>query len=120
MCALAVSYDLRVIDTGVRGQVSFYPGKNPGYTMTTYGVRCFFTKQRWRVSPVLDIGADYLYRSLNEHRESGWIFIYGIGMVINIPAESIRVSPTFYYEGATDGARHGGFLGIKLGIAYEF
>ena len=88
--------------------------------MSTYGVRCFFTKHRWRVAPVLDIGTDYVYRSLNGQKESGWAFVYGIGMVINIPAESMRVFPTFFYEGITDGARHGGFLGMKLGIAYEF
>lgn len=120
MCAIVVTHDLRIIDAGVRGQVGYYPGRNPGYTMTTYGVHWFITKHAWRVSPVLDIGADYTYRSLHGNSEKGWALIYGIGMVINIPAQRMRVYPTFFYEGITDGARHGGFIGMKLGVAYEF
>jgi len=120
VCALMVTHDLRIIDTGLRGQVGFYPGKNPAYSMTTYGVRWYVTKHAWRVSPVVEVGSDYVYRSIDDDKEQGLTLTYGLGLAINIPLEKMRVYPTFFYEGITDLKRHGGFLGMKLGIAYEF
>jgi hypothetical protein len=120
VCALVVSHDLRILDTGVRGNIGYYPGKNRAYSLSTYGVRVYATKHTWRVAPILDLGVDYVYRTIDNDQEKGPAFTYGLGLVINIPLERMRVYPAFFYEGITDFARHGGFLGMKLGIAYAF
>jgi hypothetical protein len=100
--AVAVSHDLGFIDTGVRGQIAWYQGDNEAYSMTSYGVRWFVTNYEWRVAPVVDIGADYIVRAINNVREHGSAMTYGLGLVVNIPAERLRVSPVFFYAGITD------------------
>ena len=117
--SLAASRNLGFVDAGVRSQVGYYQGENRAYSLATYGIRLFFTRHSWRVAPVLDIGADYVKRSINDIGEQGIAMTYGIGFTINIPSERMRVSPVFFYEGITDVKRHGGFIGLKLGVAYE-
>jgi hypothetical protein len=118
--ALAVSRDLGFVDTGLRGQAGWFQGENEAYGLATYGMRWFFTKNAWRVAPVLDIGIDYVQRSINGYKEQGPAMTYGLGIAINIPSERMRVSPVFFYEGITDIKRQGGFIGMKLGVAYAF
>lgn len=120
MFALVLSRDLGLVDTGLRGQSGWYQGENEAYSLATYGARWFITKHAWRVAPVLDIGVDYVQRSINSNKEQGPAMTYGLGFAINIPSGQMRVSPVFFYEGITDSKRHGGFIGMKLGIAYAF
>ena len=120
VCAFVVSYDLHVFDTGAQARIGYYPGKHTAYNLSTYGMRVYFTKHAWRVAPIVDLGVDYVYRTIDESQEKGPAFTYGFGLVVNIPLERMRVYPVFFYEGITDIARHGGFLGMKLGITYEF
>jgi hypothetical protein len=119
MCAILASHDLGILDTGLRCQVGYYQGDNEAYNLVTYGVRLYFAKHAWRVSPVFDIGIDYVDRSIGNAEEKGPAMTYGLGLAINIPSERMRVYPLFFYEGITDIKRHGGFLGLKLGVVYD-
>ena len=113
------SHDLRLIDVGLSLQVGYYQGKHEAYALSTYGARVQFSKHAWRVAPIVEIGADYMGRMIKNSSEYGSAFTYSLGIAFNIPADRLRVYPKFYYEGITDIETHAGFLGMRLGIAYE-
>jgi len=106
-------------DVALSFQTSFYAGDNERYAMNSYGMRLGWSKNAWRFSPVIEIGGDYLNRSIGDASESGYAFTYGIGLLWNLKKEKLRFYPKVYYEGLTDLKVHGGFIGFKLGFAYE-
>jgi len=116
---VSLSNDLGVVGLSLALQGSFYQGKNPGYSLGSYGARFEFTKHNWRFTPVIELGSDYIYRELNQLKESGFTLSYGIGFQLKFRYESIRVYPEFLYDGLTDFSTQAGFLGIRLGIGYE-
>ena len=95
-------------------------GEHTGYTLNTYGVRTWFVKQSWRFSPEISFGVDYVHRTLAQAGETGYAFTYGLGMLINFRYNVLRLYPKIFYEGMTDFRDSGGFVGIGLGVAYEF
>ncbi|KPJ73797.1 hypothetical protein AMJ52_03070 [candidate division TA06 bacterium DG_78] len=58
-------------------------------------------------------------RNLNTAKESGYVFTYGIGLVINFTVDRLRIYPKLCYDGITDFKEHAGFIGMKIGIAYD-
>lgn len=106
-------------DVALSFQTTFYAGDNERYSMNSYGMRLGWSKNAWRFSPVIEIGGDYLNRSIGDASESGYAFTYGIGLLWNLKKEKLRFYPKVYYEGLTDLKEHGGFVGFKLGFAYE-
>jgi len=100
-------------------QGSFIPGKNPGYSFTSYGARLGLHKENWRISPVLDAGLDYCLRKAGQATESGFTMGYGLGLMIKFRYESLRMYPKFSYDGVSDLALQGGFFTFKLGMLYE-
>jgi hypothetical protein len=98
---------------------SFIPGKNPGYSFTSYGGKLGLHKDNWRISPVLDAGFDYCLRKLDKAAEKGFALSYGLGIMVRFRYESLRIYPKFSYEGVTDVAAQGGFFTFKLRILYE-
>jgi hypothetical protein len=87
--------------------------------MNSYGLRLGVSKNAWFISPVVELGVDYLTRSLGGGSESGFAFDYMIGALWNMRKEKLRFYPKVYYEGMTDLKEHGGFIGFKMGFAYE-
>ncbi len=106
-------------DVALSFQTAFYTGDNRQYALNAYGVRLGLSKNTWRFSPVAEIGVDYLTRSIGNTSESGYAFTYTLGLLWNLEKEKLRFYPKVYYEGMTDFKEHGGFIGFKVGFAYE-
>ncbi len=117
--SLFVNQHWRVTDVTLSIGTVFHTGDNPSYSLDTYGLRCGFSKNNWRFSPIIEFGTDYLRRTIHDAKEFDYVFIYTIGLVINFHHEKLRLYPKFYYDGITDFKEHGGFIGAKLGIGYE-
>ncbi len=100
--------------------IASHHGEHDGYTLNTYGVRSWFVKQSWRFSPEVSIGVDYVHRTLAQATETGYAFTYSIGMLLNFRYNVMRLYPKVFYEGVTDFRDSGGFIGIALGVGYEF
>ncbi len=98
----------------------YYQGKNSSYVFNIYGIGIQFTKSGWRFAPFMEAGVDYISRELNKNKEWGIGAFYSFGFLINFNYESVNIYPAFYYTGVTDIRLHSGFLGVKLGIGYEF
>ncbi len=99
---------------------TYYRGKNPGYTVSSYGVGLLIQKSNWRFAPFVASGVSYVARELNKNKEWSVIFDYAGGFVVNFYYETIRIYPGLYYAGMTDFKTHAGSIGIKMGIGYEF
>lgn len=99
---------------------SYYPGKNPGYSFSSYGITLLIKKMNWRISPFVEFGGDYVSRELNKNKEWGTGFHYTTGFLINFYYEAINIYPMFYYSGITDFRATIGSIGINLGIGYDF
>ncbi|MEO0160671.1 MAG: hypothetical protein ABIL39_01140 [candidate division WOR-3 bacterium] len=99
---------------------SYYYGRNPGYSLRTYGVRLMGYKVFRSISPYLETGIDYIKRTLEKNSEWGFGFEYAIGFLINFNYENITFYPAFYYDGVTDFKSHAGSAGVKLGLKYEW
>jgi hypothetical protein len=95
-------------------------GEHTGYSLNTYGLRAWFVKQSWRFTPEISVGVDYMHRILAQAGETGYAFTYGLGMLINFRYDVLRLYPKIFYEGMTDFRDSGGFVGIGLGVGYEF
>lgn len=117
--ALFVGRDFKIINTTLAFETIFYRGENAGYSFTTTGIRFEMSQRNWRFSPVIGCGADYVTRSINKNRESGFAFNYRIGLLINFFINRLRIYPKFCYEGITDSQEQAGFFNIKLGLDYE-
>lgn len=114
-----VNRHYRIADVTFSIGTVFYSGDNTGYSLNSYGLRCGFSKNNWKFSPVIEFGADYVNRKINSAKESGYAFNYIIGLMINFHSNKLRIYPKFYYEGITDFKIQAGFIGAKLGIGYE-
>jgi hypothetical protein len=108
------------VDIQLGMQITSCRGEHTGYALNTYGVRTWLAKQTWRFSPEISIGVDYVHRTLAQASETGYAFTYGLGMLINIRYNVLRLYPKVFYEGITDFRDSGGFIGIALGVGYEF
>jgi hypothetical protein len=107
------------IDLKLSAQTAFYTGDNPSYSFTTTGLRLAVYKKNWPVSPIMAVGGDYVGRSLNQSNETGFGAAYTLGFLLNFKVNQLHIYPEFYYDGLTDGKKHGGFIGMRIGIAYE-
>lgn len=116
---LCLKRNLGFCKPALGGRATFYQGKNPGYSLNTYGVRFSCSKPTWRFSPFIEFGIEYLTREFNKEKETGFAFDYNFGFLINFRYESLFIYPKFYYEGVTDLSEQASFIGIKLGIEYE-
>lgn len=114
-----VNRHFRTADMTFSIGTSFYSGENTSYSLNFYGLRCGFNKNNWRLSPLIEFGADYVTRGVKGVKESGYALNYTIGLLINFHSNNIRIYPKFYYEGTTDFKVQAGFIGMKLGISYE-
>jgi hypothetical protein len=114
-----VSRDFGVADLALSLKTDFYHGRNNAYSVNFYGIRVHTFKSTWRFSPVIEFGTDYMMRTLNAGKESGYVFTYGVGLVINFTVDRLRIYPKLCYDGVTDFKKHAGFLGTKIGIAYD-
>lgn len=117
--SISVSRDFGIADLALSLKTDFYRGKNTAYSVNFYGVRVHAFKSMWRFSPIIEFGAEYMTRNLNAAMESGYVFTYGIGLVINFTVDRLRIYPKLCYDGVTDFNEHTGFLGTKIGIAYD-
>ncbi|MGQ9465079.1 MAG: hypothetical protein ACUVQ4_05170 [bacterium] len=99
---------------------SYYPGKNAGYSFSSYGITLLMKKMNWRISPFVEFGGDYVSRELHTSKEWGTGLHYAMGFLINFYYEAINIYPMFYYSGITDFRASTGSLGMNLGIGYEF
>ena len=109
----------RVADVTFSIGTAFYTGDNPSYSLTSYGLRCGLSKNNWFFSPIAEFGGDYANRAINAAQESGYVFDYALGLLLNFHKERLRIYPKFYYEGVTDFKEQAGFIGAELGFAYE-
>jgi hypothetical protein len=116
---IVVSRDFGIANLALSLDTDFYHGKNNAYSVNFYGARVHVFKSTWRFSPVIEFGARYLSRTLNAAKESDYVCTYGIGLVINFTIDRLRIYPKLCYDGVTDFKEHAGFLGAKIGIAYE-
>ena len=107
-------------DIAVSLETDFYRGKNSSYALNRYGIEFQFSKNNWRFSPIFEIGSNYIYRKLNKTKETGYALSYGLGILLNFHIDRLRLYPKFYYDGTTDLKSHAGFIGVKMGINYEF
>ncbi len=114
-----VSHHGGVADVTFSLGTTFHSGDNTSYSLTSYGLRCGFSKNNWLFSPIIEFGGDYANRKIHDAHESGYAFNYALGLLVNFHKEKMRIYPKVYYEGITDFKEHGGFIGAKLGIAYE-
>jgi len=117
--SIFASRDFGIADFTLSLETDFYHGKNNAYSVNFYGVRIHTFKSTWRFSPVIEFGAEYMTRNLNTAKESGYVFTYGIGLVINFTVDRLRIYPKLCYDGITDFKEHAGFIGMKIGIAYD-
>lgn len=99
---------------------SFYQGKNISYSLSSYGARLEVVQNNWRISPLLTLGYNYINAKIDNTAEVGFAFDYDLGLAINFRHDNLLLSPGLYYQGVTDLSYHAGFIGIKLGIGYEF
>ena len=104
---------------GINLNTVYNRGKNLGYTLNKTDLKFLLYHNKWRISPVLELGFSYIKRSLSGHKEVGYGFQYGAGFLIKFNFESVRIIPGFYYEGITDFKAQGGFIEFRLGIDYE-
>ena len=111
--------DVGFVDLTLGLNAAYYTGDNPGYRLSTTGLRLGVQKDNWVISPVLTIGADYISRALGQNSESGFGLAYSIGTALNFHRERLSIHPGIYYDGLTDMKTHAGFIGLKLGIGYE-
>ncbi len=100
-------------------QTAFYTGDNPSYSFNTTGLRLAVYKKNWPASPILAIGGDYVSRSLEQNKETGFGAAYTMGFLFNFRVNRLHIYPEFYYDGLTDQKKHGGFIGMRIGIGYE-
>jgi hypothetical protein len=114
-----VSRDFGIADLALSLETDFYHGKNNAYSVNLYGVRVHTFKSTWRFSPTIEFGAEYITRNLNAAMESGYVCTYGVGILINFTVDRLRIYPKLCYDGVTDFKKHAGFLGAKIGIAYD-
>jgi len=117
--AIFVRKDFGISDISFMFQTDFYQGKNTGYSFSLYGMSVAFSKTRWRFSPLIEFGADYISRGIKNAKESGYVFAYGLGILVNFQIERLHLYPIFSYDGITDFRKQAGFLGFRLGIDYE-
>lgn len=108
------------VDVQVGMHIASYRGEHTGYSLNTYGLRTWFVKQAWRFTPEISVGVDYVHRTLAQAQETGYAFTYGLGLLINFRYGVLRLYPKVFYEGITDFRDSGGFVGIALGVVYEF
>jgi hypothetical protein len=117
--SIFMSRDFSIADLALSLETDFYRGKNSAYSVNFYGIHVHTFKSTWRFSPVIEFGAEYMTRTLNAEKESGYVFTYGIGLVINFTVDRLRIYPKLCYDGVTDFKKHAGFIGMKIGIAYD-
>jgi hypothetical protein len=117
--SLFADRNMGIVDLTLSVQTSFFTGDNPSYTLNATGLRLGMYKGNWPVSPVLAVGGTYINRGLNQSSETGFAAAYTIGALINFKINRLRIYPKVYYDGLTDFKEHGGFLGLRIGIAYE-
>ena len=117
--ALFADRNMGITDLTFSLQTSFFRGDNPSYTMNATGLRLGMYKGNWPISPLLAVGGDYINRGLNQNSETGFAAAYTIGAIINFKFNRLHIYPKLYYDGVTDFKEHAGFLGFKIGIAYE-
>jgi hypothetical protein len=117
--ALTAGRNAGIADVTFSLQASFYSGDNPGYSMSTLGFRLGLYKKNWPLSPILSLGSDYVFRSLDEASENGFAAAYTVGLLFNFRVERLHVYPRISYEGLTDMKEHAGFISLRLGISYE-
>jgi hypothetical protein len=110
----------RISDMMFGFQGAFHSGENPGYAFNRYGLQCGFAKHQWRISPIFEFGIEYGTRKLAPGRETGFLFKYSTGAMINVEVDKIRLSPMCIYEGLTDFRVHGGLIGLRLEVGYDF
>ncbi|HEC79439.1 MAG TPA: hypothetical protein ENI34_09940 [candidate division WOR-3 bacterium] len=115
-----VNHHFKISDLSVYVDNSFYSGKNGSYSVSLYGMHCGFSKNNWRLSPLITFGADYLSRRIDGAGEDGFAFAYSLGFLLNFHSDNLRVYPLFCYKGLSDFKTHAGFIAIKLGVAYDF
>ena len=117
--SIFADHHLQIADAAISIGASFYKGQNASYFMSSYGVKCGFSKNNWRFSPFFEFGGEYMKRELRNAEEIGLALEYAVGFLINFQSNNLRLYPKFYYEGLTDFKGHAGFIGINLGIGYE-
>lgn len=117
--SLCTDRNMGIVDLTLSVQTSFFTGDNPSYTLNTTGLRIGVYKNNWPISPVLAVGGDHISRGLKQSNETGFAAAYTIGALINFKINQLRIYPKMYYDGVTDFKEHAGFLGLKIGIAYE-
>jgi hypothetical protein len=117
--AVFIDRNFRITDMAIAAHTTMHQGKHPGYSLNFTGIRFCFYKRNWRFSPAIELGADYVDRELNKHREMGFAFDYCLGLMINFRVNQVRIYPKLFYDGVTDFKMHAGFVGIKFGVDYE-
>lgn len=117
--SLFADRNMGIADLTLSVQTSFLTGDNPSYTLNATGLRLGMYKGNWPISPVLAVGGDYINRGLNQSSETGFAAAYTIGALVNFKINRLRIYPKVYYDGLTDFKKHAGFLGLRMGIAYE-
>lgn len=117
--SLFAERNMGIVDLNLSIQTSFFTGDNPSYTLHNTGLRIGMCKANWLFSPLLAVGGDYINRGLTQSNETGFAAAYTIGVLINFKVDRLRIYPKIHYDGLTDFKEHAGFLGLRIGIAYE-
>ena len=117
--SLFAGRNMGIVDLTLSAQTSYFTGDNPSYTISATGLRLGMYKSNWPISPVLSVGGHYINRGLNQSNETGYAAGYSIGALVNFRINQLLIYPKVYYDGLTDFKEHAGFLGFKIGIAYE-
>lgn len=110
----------KLVDISLSTTAAFYTGDNTAYSLSLYGIQLGLYKTAWRFSPFFELGGQYVTREIQMMSETGYCLSYSFGLLLNFRYESMRLYPKLYYEGITDIEQHAGFLGARMGIAYEF
>ena len=118
--SLYVNRHFNLVDLSLGAGVSYYTVENSAYTLYFYDMDIGFTKNNWLFSPAIEFGPEYTQRKHDTGDESGSAFYYSLGILVNFHLDKMRFYPKFYYKGTTDGQAHAGFIGVKLGVGYDF
>lgn len=118
--SLYTNRHFHVIDLSLGAGMSYFTVENSAYALYFYDLDIGLTKNSWLFSPVIEFGPEYTQRKLSSSDESGLAFYYSFGALVNIYYKDLRFYPKFYYKGTTDGQTHAGFIGVKLGVGYDF
>jgi hypothetical protein len=116
---VCVNRHWKIADITIAAGTTFFTGDNSSYALSPFMVRLGLSKTDWLFSPVVEVGAGYVTRSMHSAHESASIVDYALGFIMNFHRERVRMYPKIYYEGVTDFKEHGGFIHTALGIDYE-